>query len=123
MKVIKITTDNHIVIVDLNFDDYDAIRKEIGGYFESVSTRRLVDYFGRPVVMLVDDDGIRKHLPMNPVASLFYGAGRSGSYIYGDVILAVRAGEDIVAPAVDEMQEWRDRLMRDFWLTEKIVIG
>ena len=80
-KTLKIYTDGSIATVDLDFDDYQTIRKEIGGYFETVKTRRMRDYFEQPVVMLVDEDGFRKKLPMNPVASLFYGSITTGNYM------------------------------------------
>ena len=119
-KTLKIYTDGSIATVALDFDDYQAIRKEIGGYFETVKTRRMEDYFEQQVVMLVDDDGFRKNLPMNPVASLFYGSAISGNYIVGDILLAVQMGEDIVAPSQEELGRWREILKRDFYLQERI---
>lgn len=115
-KTLKIYTDGTIATVALDFDDYQAIRKEIGGYFETVKTRRMEDYFEQQV----DDDGFRKNLPMNPVASLFYGSAISGSYIVGDILLALQMGEDIVAPSQEELGRWREMLKRDFYLQERI---
>lgn len=45
MKTLKITTDNKISVVDVNFSDFKAIQQAIGGYFEIVNTQKLRDYF------------------------------------------------------------------------------
>ena len=78
------------------------------------------EYFEQPVVMLVDDDGLQKKLPMNPVASLFYDSVATGNYIVGDVLLAVQTGEDIVAPSQEDLDWWKMMLIRDFYLQERI---
>lgn len=59
-KTIKITSSNEISVVDVDFDDYRAIQKVVGGMFETVKTQRMFDYFGKPVIMLVDEEGILK---------------------------------------------------------------
>ena len=38
MKTLKITTNNEILIVDVDLNDYKSIQKELGGYAESVLT-------------------------------------------------------------------------------------
>ena len=43
MKTLKITTDNKISVVDVNFSDSKAIQQAIGGYFEIVNTQKLRD--------------------------------------------------------------------------------
>ena len=88
-KTIKITSSNEIFVVDVDFDDYRAIQKVVGGMFETVKTQRMFDYFGKPVMMLVDEEGILKQLPLNRTGSRFYGYP-----IVGDFILAVPTYED-----------------------------
>lgn len=44
MKTLKITTDNKISIIDLDFD-HKSLREEVGGYIELVRTQKLLDYF------------------------------------------------------------------------------
>ncbi len=56
IKTIKITSSNEISVVDVDFDDYRAIQKVVGGMFETVKTQRMFDYFGKPVMMLVDEE-------------------------------------------------------------------
>ena len=112
-KTIKITSSNEISVVDVDFDDYRAIQKVVGGMFETVKTQRMFDYFGKPVMMLVDEEGILKQLPLNRTGSRFYGYP-----IVGDFILAVPTYEDIVAPDETDLIEWKERLMRDQNLKE-----
>lgn len=40
MKTVKVTTDDRISIVDVDFDDFRSIQKAIGGHFETVRTDR-----------------------------------------------------------------------------------
>ena len=54
-KTIKITSSNGISVVDVDFDDYRAIQKVVGGMFETVRASKLTAYFGKPVMMLVDE--------------------------------------------------------------------
>lgn len=62
MKTLKITTDNKISIVDVDFKDFRSIQQAVGGYFETVKTRKMWDYFKAPVIMLVDEEGLIKGL-------------------------------------------------------------
>ena len=85
MKTLKITTDNKISIIDLDFD-YESLREEVGGYVEAVHTGIMHEYFKAPALMLVDEEGLLKRLPINTVASHFYGYQDHGNIIAGDVI-------------------------------------
>ena len=66
MKTLKITTDNKISIIDLDFD-HKSLREEVGGYVEAVHTGIMREYFKAPVLMLVDEEGLLKRLPINTV--------------------------------------------------------
>ena len=112
-KTIKITSNNEIYVIDVDFDDFRSIQKAVGGMFETVRASRLTAYFGKPVMMLVDEEGILKQLPLNRTGSRFYGYP-----IVGDFILAVPVHEDIVAPDAEELAEWKERLIRDQGLKE-----
>lgn len=70
MKTLKITTDNKISIIDLDFD-HKSLREEVGGYVELVRTQKLRDYFKTKVVMIVDEEGLVKNLPVNPMGCYF----------------------------------------------------
>ena len=94
MKTLKITTDNKIRMIDINMSDYKAIQKELGGHFETVHTKLMYEYYKAPVIMLVDEEGLWKRLPLNVVGSYFYGTQEHGNPIAGDVLLALVVGED-----------------------------
>lgn len=108
MKTVKVTTDNKISIIDVDFDNFRSIQRAIGGHFETVHTQLMEDYFKDPsLIMLVDEEGRIKKLPVNPVGCTLY-----RGIIAGDLIFARIAGEDIVAP--DDAEELKDRLLHTF---------
>ena len=45
MKTLKISANNEISIIDVNFDDFRSIQKALGGYFETVHTAKMGNYF------------------------------------------------------------------------------
>ena len=113
MKTVKVSTDNMVSLIDIDFDNFREIQKAIGGHFETVRTRRTVSYFGSPdIVMLVDEEGLLKGLPVNTFGSVMYGTAEHGHPIVGDLILAKVVGEDIAAP--DDAEALKSKLLRDF---------
>ena len=113
MKTVKVTTDNKISIIDVDFDDFRSIQRAIGGYFETVHAKLMTDYFHDPsVIMLVDEEGLVKGLPMNALGSALYGTHRHENPIVGDVIFARAYGEDIVAP--EDPEALKDKLLHTF---------
>lgn len=108
MKTVKITTDNKVSIIDVDFGNFRSIQKAIGGHFETVRTQLMVDYFKDPsVIMLVDEEGLIKGLPENATGCALY-----RGIIAGDLIFARIAGEDIVAP--ENAEALKDRLLHTF---------
>ena len=102
-KTVKVTTDNKVSIIDVDFSSLKDIQRAIGGGFETVHTSLMSDYFrDLSVIMLVDEEGILKGLPMNVIGSALYGTQKHGNPIVGDVIFANVSGEDIVGPAAPE---------------------
>ena len=67
MKTLKITTDNKISIIDLDFD-YESLREEVGGYVEAVHTGIMHEYFKAPALMLVDEEGLLKRLQWHRIS-------------------------------------------------------
>ena len=98
MKTVKVTPDNIISVIDVNFDDFRDLQKAVGGRFEIVSTKTLFETFKMPMILLVDEDGRMKQKEVNRLGSYFYDADRHGWPILGDVVFAIAAGEDIEAP-------------------------
>ena len=119
MKTLKITTDNKISIINVDFEDFKAIQQEIGGYFETVHTQTMFDYFKAPVLMLVDEEGMIKNLPVNVVASHFYGFKNHGHVIAGDTILALALGEDMIGFGDRDSEQWMGKLLKDFPVLER----
>ena len=118
MKTVKITTGNKISVIDVNFNDFRAVQRAIGGHFETVHTQLMADCFHDPsVIMLVDEEGLIKELPLNQVGSALY-----RGVIAGDLIFAQIRGEDIVAP--DDPKGLKKRLLHTFiGLQEEIEDG
>lgn len=113
MKTVKVTTDNKISVIDVNFNDFRAIQRAIGGHFETVHTQLMADYFHDPsVIMLVDEEGLIKELPLNRVGSTLYGTARHGNPIVGDLIFGIVAGEDIVG--IPDPEAVKKKLMGSF---------
>lgn len=112
-KTVKVTTDNKVSLIDIDFTNFRSIQQAIGGHFETVRTQLMVDYFKDPdVIMFVDEEGIIKGLPVNAVGSALYGTISHGSPIAGDLIFGIASGENIVAPADPEAM--KDRLLGTF---------
>lgn len=121
-KTLKVTTDNKISVIDIDYDDYRSFQKAIGGYFETVRTRRMYDYFGQPMMMLVDEEGLLKELPTNQCGSWMYGTDTHGCRIAGDFVLAVPTEwGDLLPP--DNPEELKERLIKDFNLQEVMSDG
>lgn len=116
MKTIKVTTNNEISLVDVNFDDFKDIQRVIGGHFEPVHTKRMLNYFGPGIILIVDEEGSLKGLPDNPLGCYFYGTSFHGEPIAGDFILAKVVGEDLTAP--DGAEEMMKSMIRTFNLRE-----
>ena len=117
-KTLKVTPDNRIQVAEVDFNRIEDIQREIGGYVERVCTRKLQEYFKSDVMMIVDEEGLLKGLPMNPTGSVFYDTARHGNPIVGDFVLAVLDGENWKAPEEKQLEEWKARLKKDFWLKE-----
>ena len=113
MKTIKVTANNRLSIIDVNFDDYRDIKKAVGcECFETVKTQRLFDFFGGPVLFCVDESGLLKDLPINWVASFFYGTGAHGSPIVGDIVFGIPVYDTIEAPK--DVESMKQQLLDTF---------
>ena len=112
MKTIKIKTDNTVSIIDVDFNDFRSIQRAVGGYFETVKTQKMYDYFKQPMMFLVDEEGHLKQLSLNQLGSYFYDTERHGWPIAGDIILAVPYGEYILG--LDDVESMKKRLLKDF---------
>ena len=120
MKTLKITTDNKISIIDLDFD-HESLREEVGGYVELVRTQKLLDYFKTKVVMIVDEEGLVKNLPVNPMGCYFYDTKKHGNPIVLDVILGLLVGfeMDVTGLGDRDAEQWMEKILKDFPILQK----
>ena len=113
MKTVKVTTDNVVSIIDVDFKNYKDIQRAIGGRFETVRTMRTQAVFGdEDLVMIVDESGLLKRLPENMLGCVLYGSYEHGHPIAGDLIFAKIKGEDIAAP--DEPEQLKRTILNVF---------
>lgn len=118
-KTVKITAGNLISVVGLPSWNLKERTKEINAeYIEIVQTKRMFDFFGDTVVMLVDDSGIVLNKPVNLCASFFYGADQHGGIIAGDVLLGIQKGPDVLPP--DNPEEMLQLLILKFPMLQKV---
>ena len=111
-KTVKITTDNHISVVEVPWD-VEAQGEMIGAdCTETVKTQRMYDLFKDYVVMIVDESGLIKNRPDNPAASYLYGADLHGCTIAGDVLFGIQRGLEILPP--DDAAAMKNFLMQQF---------
>lgn len=112
MKTVKVTTDNCVSVIEVNFQDFRSIQQAVGGCFETVHTEQMFRYFKQPMLMLVDEDGYCKGLEINRLGSFFYGMSEHGWPILGDFILAVPDGEDLCG--LEDAEDMKEKLLEDF---------
>lgn len=114
MKTVKVTTDNVVSIIDVDFDNYKDIQRAIGGgHFETVhSTRMQAVFEDESLIMIVDESGLLKQLPENMLGSVLYGTARHGNPIVGDLIFARIRGEDIIG--LDDAEKLKQYILQLF---------
>jgi hypothetical protein len=96
MKIIKVTTDNQVSTIPITKapNDFDW-QGAIGGWIEIVRPRGME----RPNVMIVDEEGLCKGLPINKLGSHLYGGP-----IAGDILIARETKEYLVGFPDDEAE-------------------
>lgn len=114
MKGILVTTDNTVEIKDFEAPLYKTVGDAVGGYIEIVNPVGLA----RPLCMVIDDAGLIKEKPVNPIGSLLYGTHVHGSPIVGDIVIMklgfTDEGLDIVGLDDQECEELMIQL-REFF--------
>lgn len=113
MKVIFCAPDQNPELKEI--ESSDEIRSLIGGWLELVRPR----YLPHPFLMLVDEEGLLKDLPVNLVGSVLYGLG-SPSPIVGPIVIAaegiVDGSPDVVGlsdqDAADLLERYLPRMVQ-----------
>ena len=113
MKGIVINTDNTVEIRDFGEPLYRTVGEAVGGCIEIVHPQGLAD----PLVMIVNDEGLLRELPMNMVGSVLYGTHNHGHPIVGNIVIMktglTSEGTDIVG-LTDEECETLTANLREF---------
>lgn len=114
MKTVKVTTDNVVSIIDVDFDDNKDIQRAIGGgYFETVHTTLMHAVFeDESLIMIVDESGLLKQLPENMLGCVLYGTYEHGYPIVGDLVFARIRGEDIIG--LDDAEKLKQYILQLF---------
>ena len=119
-KTLKITTDDKISVIEVDVNNIKDLQNAIGGgLVEPVKTQKLWDYFKAPVLMLVDEEGLLKDLPLNFFGSIMYGTLVHGCPIVGDLILVLEVGEQWTGLGVVDSEQWKQKILRDYSTTMK----
>lgn len=104
MKGVVITTKNRAFVKKFSDPLYQSIGKVVDGYIETVHPYGLP----APFVMIVNEEGLIRKLPKNPIGSFWYQTHKHGWPICGDVVvmgIGFRNGErDIIGLTDDEIQ-------------------
>ena len=104
MKGIVVTTEGVATIREFTPPLYKSVESVIGGYMEIVHPKALPE----PYCMLVNEDGLLMHLPLNMHGSLLYGAFVGWRTIVGNIIIMKEGpttyGRDIVGLTGDEAE-------------------
>ena len=111
-KTVKITTDNHISVVEVPWNVEAQVEMIGADCTETVKTQRMYDLLKDYVVMIVDESGLIKNRPDNLVASYLYGTDIHGCTIAGDVLFGIQRGPEILHP--DDAEAMKNFLMQKF---------
>ena len=88
MKIIEIDTDCKPEIIEAQGDIGEFIRGRLDGWMEVVHPKGLKP----PCVMVVDEEGLIKNLPLNPVGCAFYETHKHSQPIVGKIYIAKQTG-------------------------------
>lgn len=107
---VKVSTDNKVSLLELKGISSigDTIRADMGGWMEIVRATRLK----RPLVMIVDEEGLLKQLPVNKFGSWLYGADRHGNPIAGAIYILRENVEDLEGLSLETAEKMKGDIER-----------
>ncbi len=100
MKVIKIDTESTLSVMEIAAPIGENLRKELDGYIELVHPMGL----SRPYCMVVDEEGLLKALPDNPVGYYLYGTHLHGNPIVGNIFILKEVYGDFAGLSDEEAE-------------------
>lgn len=95
MKGIVITTDNKVGVRQFGLPLYKTVGKIVGGYIEIVHPKGLPN----PYIMIVNEEGLLRDLPLNKTGSVLYQTYIHGYPIVGDIVI-MKIGDTLDGPDV-----------------------
>ena len=114
MKGIVVTTDNHLKVQEFAAPLYKSVGAAVDGWIEIVRPGGLK----KPFVMIVNEEGLIKELPVNVVGSLLYGTPVHGSPIVGNIVIMKEGwtseGKDLIGLTDEEAAQITNELVAMF---------
>ena len=114
MKGIVVGTDNRLTVQDFEAPLYKTVGEAVDGWIEIVRPGGLK----KPFVMIVNEEGLIKELPINIVGSLMYGKPVHGSPIVGNIVIMKEGwtseGKDLIGLTDEEAAQITNELVAMF---------
>ena len=114
MKGIVVTTDNHLKVQEFAAPLYKSVGAAVDGWIEIVRPGGLK----KPFVMIVNEEGLIKELPVNVVGSIMYGTPVHGSPIVGNIVIMKEGwtseGKDLIGLTDEEAAQITNELVAMF---------
>ena len=83
MRGVVVTTNNELYVKEFAPPLYQSIGEVVGGWIEIVRPRGLK----HRLVMVVNEEGLLRNLPLNVFGSILYGFHIHGNPIVGDIVI------------------------------------
>lgn len=114
MKGIVISTENQLTVRDFGAPLYKTIGEAVDGWIEIVRPGGLKS----PYVMVVNEEGLIKELPINIAGSILYGTPAHGSPIVGNIVIMKEGwtdeGKDLLGLSDEEVVTLTNKLVSLF---------
>lgn len=122
MKGIVISTENQLSVRDFGAPLYKTIGEAVDGWIEIVRPGGLKS----PYVMVVNEEGLIKDLPINIAGSILYGTPAHGSPIVGNIVIMKEGwtdeGKDLLGLSDEEVVTLTNELVSLFQRAGKSFI-
>ncbi len=122
MKGIVISTENQLTVRDFGAPLYKTIGEAVDGWIEIVRPGGLKS----PYVMVVNEEGLIKELPINIAGSILYGTPAHGSPIVGNIVIMKEGwtdeGKDLLGLSDEEVVTLTNELVSLFQRAGKSFI-
>lgn len=122
MKGIVISTENQLTVRDFGAPLYKTIGEAVDGWIEIVRPGGLKS----PYVMVVNEEGLIKELPINIAGSILYGTPAHGSPIVGNIVIMKEGwtdeGKDLLGLSDEDVVTLTNKLVSLFQRAGKSFI-